>query len=139
MKKPASLKKSILIVFLTLALPLSLSAQKTAMPFAENLPQEKQKLLNDFTALETNEAREFMRRMSSNDLIEIWQAYTQNKPLIEKRLTWLIEEYYMRQANKVAEERLVFLFAGVMLMILLIAAMMFIVYHKQKNLEKMIE
>lgn len=91
--------------------------------------------LNTFLTADTEKAKELLHQMSSEELLEFYNLYLQNKSLKERRYLWLIEEYHQRQADETAKERLIYLSLAITLLLFLIWLFTYLTYRRIKNID----
>jgi cell division protein FtsL len=92
-----------------------------------------------FLNAETTEARNLLSGFSFAMLEKYTNQYMSApnmKNIKEARKLWLVEEYYKRKADKVASERLFYVFLAVTLLMLLILVLTFRIYQMQKKLQE---
>lgn len=106
--------------------------------YTEDLSGQASQKLNKFMSLPAAGARSYSAEFSDNELLEIWNAYKQSKEIREQRLLWLIEEYESRRHDRIAQERLIYLFLALIFMNGLVWLMMILTYRSQKKVERQI-
>ena len=104
--------------------------------FPEAKTKELDQKLNRFLEAETSQARALLSDFSSRELELLWNDYRRDKPLQEKRIFWLLEEYHSRKADETATSRLVYLSLAVTLLLLLMVALLYSTISQQKKLLK---
>ncbi len=106
-----------------------------------NQKQEKmsQKILEEYLVAPLEDARRMMLSFSDEQLQKYWNDYQQKKSIQEKRILWLIEEYYSREARQISEQRLFYLFLVCVFLLLLFFILLFVLYKKTKYLENLIQ
>lgn len=110
-------------------------AAATAADFdVEVLPDSLASETQKFFAAETGRARAQMAAFSDEDLQKITTAFKKAHPASEQRLFWLIEESYRRNAERVAAERIRFLYIAVLLALGIIAAFAGLTYAQTRKL-----
>ncbi len=126
-----TLKMRPLIFFILLAAGYS-NAANFSPPRVEN-PQ-LQKSLENFLNSDTEDARRLLRSFTREELLEIFSAYRQTKSVQEQRYLWLIEEFHEREADRVAAERLWYVFLAVTLLMTGIFTFSLLTYFTQRKL-----
>lgn len=119
----------LLLIFLVTA-----SAVTPAEFDAEVLPEKLAAEVQKFFGAETGRARSQMAAFSDEDLQKITTAFKRSHPASEQRLFWLIEESYRRNAERVAAERIRFLYIAVLLALGIIAAFAGLTYIQTRKL-----
>lgn len=125
-----------------LILPAAIFLQIGVSPVSAQSPTAKGAPENDpavqaFLNAETAEARNLLSGFSYQALENYTDQYMNsgnNQNIKEARKLWLVEEYYKRKADKIASERLFYVFLAVTLLTLLILVLTFRIYQMQKNL-----
>ena len=120
----------ILLIFL-----LTVSALTPAEFDPEVLPEKLAAEVQNFFDAETGRARSQMAAFSDEDLQKIATAFKKVHPAAEQRLFWLIEESYRRNAERVAAERIRFLYIAVLLALGIIAAFAGLTYAQTRKLQ----
>lgn len=118
-----------------LVLFLSASAANAADFDVDVLPESLAGETQKFFAAETGRARAQMAAFSDEDLQKITTAFKKAHPASEQRLFWLIEESYRRNAERVAAERIRFLYIAVLLALGIIAAFAGLTYAQTRKLK----
>ena len=116
----------LLVLFLGSFLPRELFPEVKAKQLGQKL--------NRFLEADTSQARELLADFSSRELELLWNDYRRDKPLQEKRIFWLLEEYHSRKADEIATSRLIYLSLAVTLLFLLIIAFLYSTVSQQKKL-----
>lgn len=113
----------------------------TALPIAaefdpEVLPQELSQRTLQFLQTETAAARSAMANFSDDELQKITNAFRKTLPKAEQRLFWLSEELYRRNAERVAAERIRYLFLAVLAALAIITAFSVATFRRANRLPR---
>ena len=100
----------------------------------EALPEKLAGEVQRFFAADTGRARTQIAAFGDEDLQKITTAFKKAHPAAEQRLFWLIEESYRRNAERVAAERIRFLFMAVLAALGIIAVFTGLTYARARNL-----
>ena len=95
--------------------------------------------INLFFKASTEEARNQLKYFKNTELLDVWNEYKKSKTIEEQRNLWLIEEYYMRESDRIASDRLSYLFLAVLLLLSFIFTTLIFIYKKQDNISKKLE
>ena len=95
--------------------------------------------LDTFLKAPTEEAQNQLKYFKSTELQTIWNSYKNEKTLEEQRKLWLIEEYFKRESDRIASDRLMYLFWAVLLLLSFIFGTLIFLYYKQTALSKKLE
>lgn len=104
-------RKVIPILFLT---ALFLTVPVSAEFESESLPEKLATPVKNFLEADTAAARSGMAAFSDEDLQKIVNAFKKSHSSADQRLFWLIEESYRRNAERVAAERIRYLYYAVL-------------------------
>lgn len=102
----------------------------------ESLPRELAGRTREFLDAETAAARSGMAKFSDDDLQKITTAFKKSHSKKEQRLFWLSEELYRRNAERVAAERILYLYFAVLAALGLITAFSYLTFrqvHRQRS------
>ncbi len=97
---------------------------------------ELQKKLDKFLDTRNPVEHSMLTQFSSEELLRVWNEYKKEKPLKEKRKLWIIEEYFMREGNRIASSRLIYLFLAINLLLLLIWMSIWSIHQKQNAMAR---
>ncbi len=111
--------KTFFFIFLGLALSWPLHSQENTK-------------VDAFIKADTQKARMLLRGFTTAELQKAFNQYKKDKPLSEQRMLWLIEEYHQREADRVAQSRLNYLFAAFLIYLTLIFGFVLFIFFKQK-------
>ncbi|MCS6984388.1 MAG: hypothetical protein NZM25_04555 [Leptospiraceae bacterium] len=100
------------------------------------LVASEKEILTEFLETDTERAREMLRQFSDKELLDYYNQYLEAKNLKERRYLWLIEEYYHRQADRTAQERLIYLFLALLLLFTFIALYSVLSYRRIVRITK---
>jgi hypothetical protein len=114
-----------------LSAALILSALPLVAEFdAETLPGELRARVREFLSAETAAARSSMAKFSDDELQKITTAFKKSHSKEEQRLFWLSEELYRRNAERVAAERIRYLYLAVLAALGLITAFSILTFRQ---------
>jgi hypothetical protein len=114
-----------------LSAALILSALPLVAEFdAETLPGELRARVREFLRAETAAARSSMAKFSDDELQKITTAFKKSHSKEEQRLFWLSEELYRRNAERVAAERIRYLYLAVLAALGLITAFSILTFRQ---------
>lgn len=100
----------------------------------DSLPEKLAAETQRFFDADTGRARAQIAAFSDDDLQRITTAFKKAHAKQEQRLFWLIEESYRRNAERVASERIRFLYIAVLLALGIIAAFSALTYAQARKL-----
>jgi len=89
--------------------------------------------VREFLKAETAAARTKLAGFSDDELQQVVQTFKKSLSKPEQRLFWLSEEYYRRNAERVAAERIRYLFAAVIAALAIITSFSILTYMRQKK------
>lgn len=95
----------------------------------ETLPEELAKAARGFLETDTADARARMTTFSDADLEKITNAFKKSHTSSERRLFWLSEELYRRNAERVSAERIRYLYYAVLAALGIIALFTVLTYR----------
>ena len=129
----ASIRKTILLVTF-----LFLAAEMLSADFdPETLPEHLATATKNFLEADTGKARSAMATFSNDDLQKIANSFKKSHDASGQRIFWLIEEHYRRNAERVAAERIRYLYYAVLAALAIIAAFTGLTYasaRKQRSI-----
>jgi hypothetical protein len=96
----------------------------------ETLPRELALRTEEFLRADTVTARSALARFSDEELQKINTAFKKSHSKEEQRLFWLSEEFYRRNAERVAAERIRYLYFAVLAALGLITAFSFLTFRQ---------
>lgn len=102
----------------------------------ESLPGKLSGKVQTFFATDTGRARTQIAAFSDEELQKVTTEFKKAHPAAEQRIFWLIEESYRRNAERVAAERMKFLFIAVLAALGIIAGFTGLTYARTRNLAK---
>lgn len=111
-------------------LPIYFIAALAVMAFdAEDYsPKTKQFLQSD-----TSQARTQIASFSDEELLQATQTFKKDHSKAEQRIFWLSEEYYRRNAERVAAERIRYLFFAVVAALGIITVFSILTYSRSRR------
>ncbi len=102
--------------------------------FSKPLSQSFEQKLKYFLEANTQKSTSILSSFSDNELESFWNIYKEKKTLKEKRVFWLLNEYHSRKANKIATNRLIYLFMAMVLLFSLILIFLYTIISQQKKI-----
>ncbi len=91
-----------------------------------------------FLQVETKEAREMISSFSYEELLSIMQKQKRIQSRKVNRTYWLIEAYFIRHADRVANDKLFYLFLSVISLFSLLIGFVIATYVRQNKALKML-
>ena len=91
------------------------------------------RLENFYNTMDPNGARSQLLKFSDAELESVFNEYKNGKSTVEQRKLWLISELEARKADRIAGERLFYLFLAVVLLVVLILSFSLKTYQLQKK------
>lgn len=91
---------------------------------------------HNFYSADTKAAKSFMADFTEAELEQVLNEYKQGKTLAEQRTLWLIGELEARKADRVAADRLLYVFLALTLTGALILFFIFRIFSMQKRIER---
>lgn len=131
--KKKFIKIFILLAFIGFTLPSYGEEGIDRIHFAQNLSAKQMEKFEEFLHLPTNKAQDFISKFSDEELTKIWDTYKQEKPVKEQRIFWLLEAEANRKADKIASERLFYLYVALLFLGILFFVFIFMIYFRQKK------
>ncbi|MCS6971533.1 MAG: hypothetical protein NZL89_00775 [Leptospiraceae bacterium] len=125
--------KKILLYF---AMPLVVVLPLVAEFDTDELPATLRPRVEKFLEAETAEARSTLAQFSDAELEKISQAFKKSHSTSEQRLFWLSEEFYRRNAERVAQERIYYLYAAVLAAVAVLLIFAIFTYRRARQLAK---
>lgn len=116
----------LMILFLTAS---ALRAEFDTESLGGELAQKTQKFLGAQTA----ESRAMMPAFSDDELQKISQAFRKSHSTEEQRIFWLAEESYRRNAERVAAERVRYLYYAVLAAFAILAGFSVLTYRQSRR------
>jgi len=101
---------------------------------ADILPEKLAATTKEFLSTDTGKARAQMPTFSDDDLLRIVTAFKKSHAKDEQRIFWLVEESYRRNAERVAAERIRFLYYAVLAALGVIALFSALTYRRSRRL-----
>ena len=102
--------------------------------FSKPLSKSFEQKLKYFLEANTQKSTSILSSFSDNELESFWNIYKDKKTLKEKRIFWLLNEYHSRKANKIATNRLIYLFMAMFLLFSLILIFLYTIISQQKKI-----
>lgn len=99
----------------------------------EALPDNLAESTQDFLKADTGKARAAMAKFSDDDLQRLANAFKKSHNNSDQRMFWLIEESYRRNAERVAAERIRYLYWAVLAALGIIAVFSFMTYKQARR------
>ncbi|MBS0616736.1 MAG: hypothetical protein JSR44_00995 [Spirochaetes bacterium] len=101
---------------------------------ADVLPEKLAATTKEFLSTDTGKARAQMPTFGDDDLQRIATAFKKSHSKEEQRLFWLVEEFYRRNAERVAAERIRYLYYAVLAALGVIALFSALTYRRSRRL-----
>ncbi|MCS6972799.1 MAG: hypothetical protein N2Z22_09115 [Turneriella sp.] len=98
------------------------------------LPAALRTRVDKFLEAETTEARGMLAQFTDAELEKITQAFKKSHDTSEQRLFWLTEEFYRRNAERIARERIHYLYAAVLAAIAILLVFTILTYRRAKKI-----
>lgn len=124
-----TIRKLIPLMLLAFAVP----APNAAEFDSEALPHSLAQTTQDFLTADTAKARAGMSKFSDDDLQRIVNAFKKGHTKSDQRIFWLVEESYRRNAERVAAERIRFLYLAVLAALGVIALFSALTWRQSKQ------
>ena len=118
------------VAFFALALTTALSADFDTESLGKGLTERTDK----FLSAPTGDARAQMAQFSDEDLQKITTAFKKEHSASDQRIFWLSEELYRRNAERVAAERIKFLYLAVVAAFIILTGFALLTYRQSRRL-----
>lgn len=118
------------VAFFALALTTALSADFDTESLGKGLTERT----DNFLSAPTGDARAQMAQFSDEDLQKITTAFKKEHSASDQRIFWLSEELYRRNAERVAAERIKFLYLAVVAAFIILTGFALLTYRQSRRL-----
>ena len=135
------MKLTISMIIFSMAFPLAALNMENELKNALKAEKKEKAAenLKIFLNGSVEESKESIRNFADRDLEIIKDTFKNTHSLQDQRIFWLTEEFEMRRADRIAQERLQYLFAGLLVCLILIAALSSFTLLKQFQLKKRLD
>ena len=90
--------------------------------------------LTKFLSLPTKQAQSYLNQFSSQELLDVHEAWKLKQSISDQRKMWLIEECYKRQGQLKANNQVKFLSIALVLLFSLVIGGIFYIISRQKKM-----
>ena len=101
--------------------------------FAENSVDDR---YQEYLKADTNIAKGLLHKFTESELAYLYNKHIEQKNPGQRRNYWLMQSYFERKENRIAEDRLFYLALGLVLLFLMIVSILFALLSSQKKLAK---